>query len=41
MKITFARLYGEYIVTVEGRYFAFDNTLDALKFIFNIRKETV
>lgn len=39
MKITFKRTYGEYIVTVNGVYFAFDTIKDALEFIFKVRKE--
>jgi hypothetical protein len=39
MKITFKRTYNEYVVTVNGRYYAFDTCKEACEFIFNIRKE--
>lgn len=39
MKITFKRTYGEYIVTVNGRYYSFDTCKEACEFIFHLRKE--
>ena len=37
MKITFKRTHNEYIVTVNGRYFSFETSLDAWKFIFELK----
>jgi hypothetical protein len=38
MKITFKRTYGEYIVTIDGRYYSFNTCKDACEFILSLRK---
>ena len=39
MKITFKHAHNEYIVTVNGRYFAFETSKEAWEFIIRVRKE--
>ena len=38
MKITFKFTSGEYIVTVDGRYYSFNTSKEALTFIFALKK---